>query len=278
MAFTCANCKGQHDTVAQAKACYAGISAVVTTASVPDWQTRHTLPGGRVFYFGHKTHRDGPLSLPQYKYISDLKGDTEHALTLTYHGAHLYINELRHRPRPKDYWKASDPPPEPEPEPIVKREPEKPDPKVLMIDGLLPSIPDGYYAVEEYDGDPVTFIRLSSPKKGRFMGSRKIQTVHGSGYSGARLEEVAVHWPSGQWSWYKPFIKERLLLLITDYMGAALRYAAKLGNCARCNANLTDERSRWYGIGPECEKHWPQHMEQVNVTKGQWYPGAVSHG
>lgn len=117
---------------------------------------------------------------------------------------------------------------------------------------LLDMVPEGYYAVRGDESESYTFLRLSRPTKGRFKGTTKVQTQHGN-----RLEVAWCVWPGGQVSSYLYTIEDAILLMISDHQWAARTYARVLGHCCRCNADLTDDRSRHYGIGPECEKYWP---------------------
>ena len=116
---------------------------------------------------------------------------------------------------------------------------------------LLEKVPDGNFAVREEEGAEVVFMRLSRPVRGKYMNCIKVQTQHAE----ARVVKW-VRWDSGRISIYSNTIEEKMLLLITSYKEAARLYAQALGRCARCNTELTDERSRWIGVGPECEKYW----------------------
>lgn len=228
----------QHVATTEAKRCYGLLPAGVAT--IPSAPARLT--------FGSRYNPTGPLSRAQYDFIRDLKGDLNRALRMSYEQASNYISELKGATMST-----------PTSRPV--------DPRLELLKGLIEMVPDGYYATQEYEGGHVEFIRVSSPKSGQYRDSRKFQTLHGSGL-GARLELAAVLWPSNKWSVYKTGIVDYLLLLCTDYQGAAFRYAEKIGKCCRCNAELTDGRSRWLGIGPECEKHWPWVIENVLERKG----------
>jgi hypothetical protein len=179
----------------------------------------------------------------QLSYVEKLNGDVIHAGKLTRRECSAYIDRLKKE--------------KPVSESAL-------DPRLPLVTGMLASIEDGYYAVRKEEGDTVTFLRLSTPKTGKFANTRKIQTVHGSGYADSgRLEMYAVLWPSGKWSFYRnDLVVERLLLLVADPQGNAMRYAQLIERCQRCNALLTDERSRYYGIGPECEKLRPWVIER----------------
>lgn len=253
--FTCKGTKNgfrdghSHEFVFQAKACY-GVDGYAPTTPT---HTPAVLP----FKFGSRMDPTGPLSEPQYKFISDLKGDLIYAKTLTYYDASCYITRL------KGGYKVNDAPTSPAP----------PDPKVEMLKSLMSMVPiPGYYAVEEYDGGHVEFIRLSVGKTKQYADAIKVQTLHGNFGPEGRKDIEAVFWPSGKVDLYKREHKivDWLLLLVADAQGAASRYAEKSERCCRCNAKLTLGRSRWFEIGPECENYWPQHMEAVRVRKGEF--------
>lgn len=241
MSFSCGNVrtKGlhQHDTVEDAKICYGILAA--TSKRFPPVAPPPDIATDR-----------------QVEYIKSLGGDGTLAMRLTKREASEYIERLRATQKAGSTVHSSEPPRRP-----------VTDPRVEMLQGLIRLVPVGYYAVQEYDGGHVDFIRISSPKNGRFRNSLKIQTVHGSG-AGKRLDNAAALWPSGQMSIFKREVIDALLLLCTDYQGAAMRYAEKIGNCCRCNAELTDGRSRYFGIGPECEKSAPWVIENVLERKG----------
>lgn len=136
------------------------------------------------------------------------------------------------------------------------------DPRLPMLTMLVKSVPLGYFAVREQEGAPITFMRISKPKSGKYVGGIKVQTQHGP-----RLETDAMLWErSGTWSFYRtasPTL-DALMLLCADYHNAARLYAKELGRCCRCNTELTDERSRHYGIGPICDKQWGWIINEVD--------------
>lgn len=122
------------------------------------------------------------------------------------------------------------------------------DPRLNMVKALIDLVPSGYFAVQTESGAHIDFLRISRPTKKQYAGTTKVQTQHGP-----NLDVEAVLWPSGKWSVYKRGVIEMLMLLVADIHTAAVRYAEKMHTCMRCNAELTDPRSRHYGIGPECE-------------------------
>lgn len=158
---------------------------------------------------------------------------------------------------------------DPEPTPIARpvipdvRAEEKA--KLEKMSPLFQTVPDGYYAVETGDGRSLKFVRISTYRKGHPReGSRKLQTIHGP-----NLEDAACIWKSGKVSVWNHDIVELSLLILSDHEGCLRRYAREIDKCCRCNTRLTDERSRRYGIGPECEKHWPWIIEAVHLEEAE---------
>lgn len=275
--FTCLNPHKpthQHALTSEARECWglrgpatapSGPVVAPSTASAPPapapCAVPATAPTAKVV-FGSRHNPDGPLSEPQYKYISDLKGDLTYALTLSYTEASAYITTLKGGSMTS-------------PAPAEKSARDR---KLEMVAALMASVDSGYYAVREEEGAAVFFMRVSKPTKGKYIGSIKIQKVIGSGV-GTRLEEAAVYWPSGQWSIYSNIIIEKLMLLVADTRSALLLYGKEIGRCCRCNAELTDSRSRHYSIGPECEKHWPHILYAVDeINEGRDYETLVHLG
>jgi hypothetical protein len=128
---------------------------------------------------------------------------------------------------------------------------------------MLETLPIGYYAVQQDTSKPMTFMRCSRDWNKKHMGWMKIQTQHGEELMPA-LTMAPVH----QLYWYNMSIEMDLLLACVDPVQAAVRYGQEIGRCCRCNKELTDERSRWYSIGPECEQHWPKVILTIDETKG----------
>jgi hypothetical protein len=192
----------------------------------------------------------------QLDYIETLGGPAarQAATHLDRKAASALIDELKKKPKEVA----------PMPEPVVRQE----DPRHKMIKGLLPMVADGYYAVQKDEGGHVDFLRISRPKKNKWAGCIKVQTVHGSvGKVKLSPEPVAAMWASGTFSVYlrNNTVEDMLLLLVADSQGSLRRYARLLAHCCRCNAELTDDKSRHYGIGPECVKYWPHIIEQVDM-------------
>lgn len=214
MSFICKNgSTHSHQTVIESKICWGILRPPAPPTPVVDLIT--------------KRQRD---------YIEVLGGDLTYAAKLNKAEASDYISKLRMIPKPM---------------PVPEEKKRVTDPRLDMLKGLIDMIPTGYYAVTPQSGAHIDFLRLSRPKvtaRTQFRGSLKIQTQHGPS-----LDLAAVLWQSGNWSIYKNTVIDMLMLLVTDHHTAAMRYAKEIGTCMRCNAELTDDRSRHYGIGPECE-------------------------
>jgi hypothetical protein len=151
------------------------------------------------------------------------------------------------------------------------------DPRLKIIENMLQMIPDGYYATApDGVGGHVDFLKLARPQRGRFKGCIKISTQHSE-----RWQERIIGWPSGQWSVYQQNVIDMVLLVIADYHSCARRYAIEKQACCVCNTALTDDRSRHYLIGPDCEKkeRWAHVLEEVdNINMGLSFEDLVSRG
>jgi hypothetical protein len=131
--------------------------------------------------------------------------------------------------------------------------------KMSMTVQMLTGIPDGRYAVSLSGGDDLTFIRVSRPKKGRLAGAIKVQTQHSD-----VLKDALNYLPNGRTEVHQAVMVDIILAVALNQRQAALTYGRRLNQCCKCGKTLTDERSRHYGIGPECEKHWPQIIVEVD--------------
>lgn len=228
----------RHDLVTEAKVCCG-----LLPASAPYPMVTHAAP----VYTGPSER--------QLAYVKDLGGSVEFAKTLSREKASEYITELIAKKK--------------EPAPVVVQpEPKKVDPRLEMLSSLIGNIPNGYFAVREQETDPLVFIRLSRPDRGKFKGCVKIQTQHSD-----VLELALVRYPSSaRWYVYRGSVIDKMLLVCLDPSGAQLQYARELGHCCNCNKTLTDERSRHYGIGPECEKFRPEIIDRVDeMNDGKSY-------
>lgn len=137
------------------------------------------------------------------------------------------------------------------------------------------------YAVSTDGSDHLIFLRLAliRPRKdGRRrvnLGCITVQTQHSDDW----ILRFTVH-PNGNFIRHTGMRGDEMSMILAsvlvDQRGAAARYGQKLGKCCRCNKSLTDERSRWYGIGPECEKHWPEIVYESDETRGVFVPSMAA--
>lgn len=133
---------------------------------------------------------------------------------------------------------------------------------------MVEAMRDGRYAVSPEGGEEFSqhvFVRVSRPKHGKRKGCLVIQTQHSDDY-----RPLLIIWPSGGVTFFQTAdrIDMALLLVAADPFTSALKYAHIKKVCSRCGKQLTDARSRYYGIGPECEKYWPEIVNLVNETRG----------
>lgn len=149
---------------------------------------------------------------------------------------------------------------------------------------MLEAVRNGRYAISLDGSDRLRFVRVNRIKERKGMSYRsraligftRIQTQHSddlinraliSPEGNVRLESRTMGLPE---------ITAALVTIITDQRGAAIRYGQELGQCCVCGKALTDERSRYYGIGPDCEQRWPEIIDEVDDTKGAFVPSVGS--
>lgn len=193
-----------------------------------------------------------PSTQSQRHYVEILNGDTVYAAKLSKVACSSYIDELKR--------KGARVSPTPAP---------APNPKLDMFKMLLPQVPDGRYAVREDDTQPYTFIRLKRHTHGKLNGCVTIQTQHSE-----KLMRAGIQWRNGLWTFEKPWIVDKMLVVCVDPEIAGDAYARELGRCRICGKELTDERSRWYGIGPDCETRHQGVIERVDERNGKSYEQA----
>lgn len=129
-----------------------------------------------------------------------------------------------------------------------------------MIQTMIRRIPEGYFATAPAgENGHHDFLRIKTQqgKRSHWNGALTVQTLHGDKWS----DPAIAFWPSERISVYREPVIEMVMLILQDYKTAGLRYAIMLEKCMRCGKQLTDDRSRHYLVGPECEnKHeytWP---------------------
>lgn len=262
----CGKCTGSHNSVAEVRSCYQR-EAVQVSAPVK-------VNGFLI------RDPDSPPTERQVSYLRNLGGELKACATKL--DVAREIDRLKNQPPVQPNSTASRHLPEcPEcgtrpaqahsptcsvdaPKPLYRTET-----KVPLA--MLQAVPDGYFAVRPDETHAHTFFRFSRPKHGKYKGSLKIQTQHGENY-----ELCLVVYPSGNLHFFRPAYEDDLLLVVVDPNGAAIEYGRVIGRCMRCRKDLTDQRSRHYGIGPECEKFWPHIIQLVDDVQGpfKYYNGS----
>lgn len=139
--------------------------------------------------------------------------------------------------------------------------------RTIIPQMILDTIPNGRYACREDENDEYMFIRVSRPNKGQYQGCLKVQTQHGEDYKLALIVDV-----TGSLYWHNLLAEPALLMAALSPARQAREYALVIGRCCSCGKELTDPRSRWYGIGPECEKNNEEYMEWVTEQEGPYVP------
>ena len=135
---------------------------------------------------------------------------------------------------------------------------------------MLEMIPSGLYAVRPDPGTPYTFLRLSRPTYGRRKGMVIVQTQHSEQltdrwfWNPANQDPVTAVRSYTNWTFNGQTIEELMLLMIANSRAAGRAYAAEMRKCHYCGKKLTDERSRWYGFGPECEKRAEAEKDEID--------------
>lgn len=263
----CGNCRQYHSSAAEVKACYYPPLEKLCMKLEPhgrhtDVSRNLTCPGftapatvaskGLTVVWQGVEYVSAGCTQPQLDYIGRLGGDPLLAVKYTTRGASLYIDRLKREGRKVTDHAASAP----------NRQTTK-----IPLE-MLHDLPDGYYASRPDSAHPYTFFKVSRPKSGNFKGSLKIMTQHGPDYKLA-----LVIYPGDRVYWSNIAVEDDLLLVVVDKNGCAIAYAEEIGRCMRCNTELTDERSRWFGIGPECEKHWPHIIDLITDRKGPFIHG-----
>jgi hypothetical protein len=226
--FYCPNNKNgthQHALVAEARRC---VAAAAYTPPAPV---------------------EPPITVRQLDYVAILKGDVTYAAKLTKTQASDYIERLKKGQNMSSPTQPVAPPPQPK----------TVDPRIAMLENLLPSFPTGYFAARLDESKPLTFIRVSRPASGKYKDTFKVQTQHSDLW-----HNRVVRWPNGRWWVGYAVMLDLLLVVCMSPKQAGLDYAREIGSCQICNKTLTDERSRHYGIGPDCETRHRTIIEYVD--------------
>jgi len=243
MSIRCKNgTEHSHETVAESRACWTGQPAPV--ASPTAVSPAPLLSADVEFATERQIWRVGKEG-----------GDQDHARRLTKMQCIKYIDGL------------------------IKMNAEKgapvEDPRQKAIIQMLSLVPDGYFAVHPDDETPYTFLRLTRPKKGKFQGTTKVQTQHSD-----ILKPFLTVWPSGKVWKREHTALDKLELLVANYRDAGIAYAREMNHCMSCGKQLTDPRSRHYGVGPECEreKGFDWLIAQIDEQHGHTFEWLFSKG
>lgn len=135
---------------------------------------------------------------------------------------------------------------------------------------LLLMIKDGYYAARRDDESPVIFFKVTRPTLGNYKGAFKVMTQHSE-----QWKLAYVYWPSKRETVVRSDIKELMLLVMANMPKAAAFYAFEKNRCQICGKELTDDRSRYYGIGPDCETRHQVVVEDIDFRFGPWEMGKL---
>lgn len=145
----------------------------------------------------------------------------------------------------------------------------------LLPRHMLDLIEDGRYALRNDADNAYIFLRVSHPKAGRRAGAFKLQTQHSD-----QLSDLLVIGTDGNEVYRRRGLVRGMKLvdllttLVVEQKKAAILYGQRLEQCCRCGRKLTDSRSRYYGIGSECENTWSWVVSQVNEQRGEYFVGA----
>lgn len=261
----CAHCKGSHSSVGEVKDCARGIKQCMSIAE----HEQHTNPVTGLTCPGYTPAPSKMTERPaldwrnkwvtpkQRDEVKRLGGDVGRTYRAGQNRGTVsdYIDQLK-----KGTATVTDP----------MKAPNRTKTSIPME--FLTSVPDGYYASRPDSDHEYTFFRVSHPKSGQYKDTMKIQTQHGPD-----LDLFMVIWPSGALTVYDKRWEDDFLLVTVDQKGCAIAYAEKIGRCCLCGTELTDARSRWYGIGPDCEKKKFRAADIIRIveeTKGPFRYGA----
>lgn len=142
----------------------------------------------------------------------------------------------------------------------------------VMVERL--AVHEARYATRPDQSVPYTFMRVWLPKSGRRKGQIIVRTQHSDSYMDALVilaNGNSLHPNAGE------RFDTALMIACADPITSTMNYAREKGVCGSCGKTLTDERSRYYGIGPECEKkgNGPGVIARVNEERGEYYPGII---
>ena len=237
----CGHCKGDHKYSFEVRTCNARNAAQATREAAK---------------YRNTPNSERKPTANQLSYIKDLaykKGISGLTEPETFSAASRAIDYLKGQPDAKN--------------------PERPGPVISYMATNL--IKDGRYAVRtDDDNKQHVFVRVSRPKTGQYRGMLMVQTQHSDQYIRRLVMSTVTHKTMYQYT--RPIqgqgLADIISAIIVDPQQAAFDYAVAKSQCSRCGRELTDDRSSYLGIGPECEKHAPEYVTWVQDKKGAYRP------
>ena len=142
------------------------------------------------------------------------------------------------------------------------------------------------YAVSKSGGetDDLVFLRVSlikpykSGKRRAFQGCVRIQTQHSDDLIDRFIVDPNGKYRSESTTMGAESMAGYLASVIVDPRGAAARYGRAKEQCCVCGKTHTDERSRWYGIGPDCETRYEEIIHESDEDRGPFVPSVIREG
>ena len=148
-------------------------------------------------------------------------------------------------------------------------------PKTKVPLDMLKSVGSGYFAVRLDANQVHTFFVLTEIKEIKNVkrklpiGTFTVETLHGD-----RKKWVLTIFPDGTVREYDLSREKELLLVCVDPNGGKIEFGIQRERCGQCGKGLTDDRSRWYGIGPDCEK---RHGNIISIVDEKYGPYRVGY-
>jgi hypothetical protein len=128
------------------------------------------------------------------------------------------------------------------------------------------------------EADDLVFLRVSlikpykSGKRRNFQGCVRLQTQHSDDLIDRFIVDAGGKYRPESTTMSPTSMAGYLASVVADPRGAAATYGRALHQCCVCGKTLTDERSRWYGIGPDCETRWPEIIVESDDARGPFVP------
>lgn len=208
----CGNCKTDHKTVAEVRACYAGGKGTATLA----------IPARPNRYAGVCSECSGPVP-------------AETGILAGKPGAWT----VSHKPGECPEAQAAETFPEDSPLSAHREYAKGINASLRTRAATYPEVPQGYYATRSATGkNDLDFWRVDRPEKGSWIGRTFVHRVIG-GHSDTSVRGATA----------LDAVRAIVALGIEE---SGNLYADKIGRCKKCNRHLTDEVSRSRRMGPDC--------------------------